>query len=147
MKLSRLLTKMRFKDSRHKFLSGMAFEKSGMDLIGPTDCPIQNTKTKSYINSSFAQYLCKKVIDLIENHGMENYFYQLGDRIFGSIESEFDGAKKDELIALFGFEFNRLRYHHLVRLGGDIIASGLVDYHKNVRVGWLWYLSKTEEKI
>ena len=44
-----------------------------------------------------------------------------------------------------GSEWKQKRFHHLVRLGGDIIKSGLADYSKPTIVGGLILYKQQEQ--
>ncbi|WP_440993200.1 hypothetical protein [Cysteiniphilum litorale] len=135
----------RKKDSRQKFLIGLAFEKANLELfLKPqcTFCKLSADKVNHYINSSFATAICKKAIELIESDVQEHDFYKIGSAVFNARNYEYQSSKRDQLFALFGQEYEKIRFHNIVRLGGDIIASGLSEYHKATVVGSIHFITK-----
>ncbi len=75
----------------------------------------------------------------------EHDFYKIGSAVFNARNYEYQSSKnskRDQLFALFGQEYEKIRFHNIVRLGGDIIASGLSEYHKATVVGSIHFIAK-----
>jgi len=85
--------------------------------------------------------ICKNLVQKIEsNPGQEHLFYQKGKSAFAN--KKFMEEKQAIEIAkkLFQQDWKKKRYHHLVRLGGDITRSGLGKFSKATVLGaLLWY--------
>jgi len=68
--------------------------------------------------------LCLKLMNTIKDKAeKEHEFYRLGEDCFNN--KVFMEEKERDLSAIFGQDYKRIRYHHLVRLGGDITRSVL----------------------
>lgn len=98
---------------------------------------------KSYLDSEHALQICQAVLQKIEQEsGIEHTFYRAGEAAFNSQSFMEEGAPIKEAEALLGEDWKRIRYHNLVRLGGDILRSGLAKYPKATIVGGLvWHAS------
>ena len=68
---------------------------------------------------------------------LEHDYYRLGERSFQQVTD--DNKTNAPIQAKWGDPWKRLRYHHLVRLGGDVLRSGLADYAPATVLGALLY--------
>jgi hypothetical protein len=82
--------------------------------------------------------LCLKLMNTIKDKAeKEHEFYRLGEDCFNN--KVFMEEKERDLSAIFGQDYKRIRYHHLVRLGGDITRSGFAEFPKATVLGaFLW---------
>ena len=70
----------------------------------------------------------------------EHDFYRAGEAAFHSQEFMEDPANLKTAESLFGENWQQKRYHNLVRLGGDVLRSGLGENPKATVLGGLvWY--------
>ncbi len=126
---------MRHKDSHRKFLLGLSFEKAGIAL-----------EDKEYLGSESALQICECIIAKLEQESnLEHKFYRQGEQLFNSKMFMENEEPTKVIQALFGEGWKRTRYHNLVRLGGDILRSGLAEYPKATILGALcWHASQSD---
>lgn len=126
---------MRRKDSYQKFLFGLAFEKAGIAL-----------NNHQYIDSHTALQICQSILNKIaQENSAQHAFYRQGEHVFNNSGSTEDGEPMQAIPAIFGKNWKRIRYHNLVRLGGDILRSGLAEYAKATILGALcWYANQSD---
>ncbi len=126
---------MRHKDSHRKFLLGLSFEKSGIAL-----------SNQQYLSSESALAICECIIAKLEQEsGLEHRCYRQGEQLFNSKIFMEDDKPTKAAQALFGESWKRTRYHHLVRLGGDVLRSGLAEYPKATILGALcWHANQVD---
>jgi len=124
---------LRHKDGHRKFLLGLSFEKTGLALAD-----------KNYLDSEQALQICQTIIQKIEqDNGIEHTFYRAGEKAFNSKTFMEEDEPIKEIQALFCEAWKRTRYHNLVRLGGDILRSGLAEYPKATILGALfWHVNQ-----
>ena len=124
---------MRHKDSHRKFLLGLSFEKAGIALAN-----------KEYLSSESALQICQFIMTNLEQESdLEHKFYRQGEQLFGSKTFMKDNDPTKAIQALFGEDWKRTRYHSLVRLGGDVLRSGLADYPMATILGALcWHANR-----
>lgn len=127
----------RQKDGHRKFLLGMSFEKTGLAL------------TKNvYLDSEQALQICQSILQKIEQESsIEHVFYQAGEAAFNSKAFMEEEEPIKEAKTLFGEDWKRTRYHHLVRLGGDILRSGLAEHPKATILGALFWHKKIAQQV
>ena len=80
---------------------------------------------------------------LEQKEGLEHEAYRKGEAAFHSKTFMENPAPLSKLPALFGANWKQVRYHNLIRLGGDIERSGLSDYPKATLLGSLLLYAKT----
>ncbi len=97
-----------------------------------------------YISSDKAQLICYDIMSLIELNTSEHKYYAIGSDYFAKPESEKDEIKLDLLNKTLGDQWQKIRFHNLVRLGGDIQATGLGEYHKATIMGAFLTYSKNQ---
>lgn len=113
---------------------GLSWEKAGLAWTG-----------KSYLDSETAFNICQQLGEKIEQaSGLEHDFYRAGERAFHSQAFMGNTIHLAALEAILGVNWKRLRYHHLVRLGGDILRSGLASYSKATILGALLFYAKNQ---
>jgi len=124
--------RIRRKEGFNKFRLGLSFERAGLALGGD-----------HFIDSDTALAICLKVVaELTERPAAEHEFYRLGEASFADKESIGNTPQLEKMKALLGEQWKRWRYHHLVRLGGDIIRSGLSEYPTATVLGALLYYAE-----
>lgn len=127
----------RQKDGHRKFLLGLSFEKTGLALAN-----------NAYLNSEQALQICQSVLLKIDQEsGVEHDFYRAGEAAFNSKAFMEEEEPIKEVEALFGEDWKRTRYHNLVRLGGDILRSGLAGHPKATILGALFWHKKIAQKV
>jgi len=57
-----------------------------------------------------------------------------------------DSTQKEAVKKAYAHSWKKMRVHHLIRLGGDIIQSGLSDYPKATLLGGLLHCAKMSEE-
>ncbi len=101
-----------------------------------------------YIDSAAAQLICKACIQQIENgDNNEHSLYKQGQVAFNSETFMNDKTAISKAQSIFNQEWKRVRFHNLVRLGGDILSSGLGEYHKATILGALLYYATKTSKV
>lgn len=126
-RVSSLSHNLRKKDAHRKFLLGLSFEKAGLAILN-----------NDYIESDFAFSMCEDIINSINNNdGSEHLFYKSGQTAFDSKLFMNNEEIQKQLQNLFGDDWKKTRYHNLVRLGGDVVRSGLAEFPKAVILGGL----------
>ncbi len=130
--------KIRFRDTRRKFLFGLSFERSGLDFVN-----------NDYLNSEEAFQICQLLLkEMNASQGLEHQFYKLGEGAFHSKEFMEKDHSSEELQTYFGNHWKKFRYHNLVRLGADILRSELAEYSKATVLGaLLWYADQHQKKL
>ena len=78
--------------------------------------------------------ICYQIIDWIES-GFEHELFKLGKSAFSHQQYEIDDQLRAYLEHQFGKRWKQKRHHHLIRLGGDIKATGLFGYSKETILG------------
>ncbi len=97
-----------------------------------------------YLESEKAVEICRIALGKIEQEaGMEHSFYQSGQAAFNSkiFMDNKDGLESIHM--LLGETWKQQRYHHLVRLGGDVLRSGLAEFPKATILGALFCHKET----
>ena len=122
---------MRYSDSHRKFLLGLSFEKASLTLV-----------KNDYLDSESALRICKILISEIEQNNQEHVFYKLGTNAFNSKQFMENKTVSEEIKACSREKWKKERYHNLVRLGGDILRSGLAEYKKATILGGLLFYKK-----
>jgi hypothetical protein len=107
-------------------LLGLSLERANLALKGA-----------EYLESSKALDICLELTQRLESEAMEHRFYQTGQAAFQSLQFIEDPRAIEAAKKLFGETWKQIRYHNLVRLGGDILKSGLGKYHKATVLGAL----------
>jgi len=99
----------------------MLFEKANLAFKG-----------KEFICSQLAEDICKNIFNHLESQdAAEHRFYKIG-------KVHIDNMVNFPIIATDNFHFSAAkRFHNLVRLGGDIIVSGLASYSHFTILGGL----------
>ena len=129
--------KVRYQDTRRKFLLGLSFEKAGLALAD-----------HEYIESGSAFEICQTILQRLTIDAHEHDFYRSGELAFHSQDFMEDPINLKTAEALFGEFWKQKRYHNLVRLGGDVLRSGLGEYPKATVLGGLgWYASQYTNEI
>lgn len=122
---------MRYSDSHRKFLLGLSFEKAGLALA-----------KKDYLDSDTAFKICQSLLTKIEQNNQEHVFYKAGSEAFNSKQFMDEETGIEAAKAVFGDDWKKARYHNLVRLGGDVLRSGLAEYPKATLLGALLAYAK-----
>lgn len=81
---------------------------------------------------------------LIEHEADEHKYYKMGSHFFSKPESEINYTKYQMLQKVLGDNWQKIRFHNLVRLGGDIHLTGLDEYHKATIMGAFLAYSKSQ---
>ena len=111
---------------------GLSFEKAGIAL-----------ENKEYLSSESALQICQFITAKLEQESdLEHKFYRQGEQLFNSKSFMEDNDPTKAIQALFGEDWKRTRYHNLVRLGGDVLRSGLAEYPKATLLGALLAYAK-----
>lgn len=119
---------------------GLTLEKVGLIQSGqPT------------LTSNEATNLCQSLLNrLIEYPGEEHTFYQLGQRLFSKPAWVPDKTPLEHPHYVSAHHADhadraKQRYHHLVRLGGDILKTELKDYSPATLLGGFAWLKQQLE--
>lgn len=98
-------------------------------------------ENEEYLSSESALQICQFIITKLEQESdLEHKLYRQGEQLFNSKTFVEDDAPTKAIQALFGEDWKRTRYHNLVRLGGDVLRSGLSEYPKATILGALcWH--------
>lgn len=123
--------------AHQKFLLGLTLEKVGLVQSG-----------QPVLTSSEAANLCQSLLNrLIEYPGEEHTFYQLGQRLFSKPAwvSDKTPLKHSPHTLADHAPDAKQRYHHLVRLGGDILKTELKDYSPATLLGGFAWLKQQLE--
>ena len=68
---------------------------------------------------------------------LEHQFYGAGKTAFSDKKFMDDDRAIETAKSLFAKEWKKVRYHNLVRLGGDILRSNLAEHSKSTILGAL----------
>jgi hypothetical protein len=127
--LNKLSTSSRRAQARQKFLLGLGFEQAGLFV-----------QQEQVLQSEQAYDLCQRLLAAVQAiPWLEHQWYRLG-------QATFHCNKHDEkaYYHLWGQKWQQQRYHHLVRLGGDIARTELVQYPPATILGALCWIVKNE---
>lgn len=92
---------------------------------------------KHYLSSQKASKICQTLLNEVEQNNQEHGFYKMGELAFNSKQFMDETTSIEAAKTIFGDDWKKTRYHNLVRLGGDIVRSGLAEYPKSTILGAL----------
>jgi len=111
---------------------GLSFEKAGLAWVDNT-----------YLDSDTALSVCAWALtEITQKPGTEHTFYRLGEASFHSKLFMDATLHLNKAKQLLGDDWKKLRYHNLVRLGGDVLRSGLGEYPKATLLGALLHYAE-----
>ena len=115
----------RDKDSRLKFLLGLSLERAGLAIVND-----------EYVSSDCVYDWAAELLATIETSPSdERNFYLKGEAAFNSASFMEKSSLAGKALDDKGKAYRKWRYHHLVRLGGDVIRAGLSLYPKATVLG------------